>query len=91
MIQTIRTLLAVVTMILLAVSSAGAYSPTTDSYQAQLYKMYTQENPDRPDKDGVSTPLRFCAISALQKVSRFQASTSATSNPSRSTTPRATA
>lgn len=49
MIQTIRTLLAVVTMILLAVPSAGATSPTTDSYQAQLYKVYNQEKPDRPD------------------------------------------
>ena len=65
MIQTIRTLLTVVTMILLAVPSAGATSPTTDSYQAQLYKVYTQENKDRPDKRQREHPAPIlCHISA---------------------------
>lgn len=64
MIQTIRTLLTVVTMILLAVPSAGSASPTTDSYQAQLYKVYTQENTNRPDKRHREHPAPLpCQIS----------------------------
>lgn len=64
MIQTIRTLLTVVTMILLAVPSAGAAYPTTDSYQAQLYKVYTQENTNRPDKGRREHPAPLpCQIS----------------------------
>ena len=64
MIQTIRTLLTVVTMILLAVPSAGSASPTTDSYQAQLYKVYTQENTNRPDKGRREHPAPLpCQIS----------------------------
>lgn len=38
-------------MILLAVPSAGATSPTTVSYQVQLYKVYAQEEPRHPDPD----------------------------------------
>ena len=69
MIQTIRTLLAVVTMILLAVPSAGATSPTTDSYQAQLYKVYTQENKDRPDKRQREHPAPIlCHISVADGI-----------------------
>lgn len=66
MIQTIRTLLTVVTMILLAVPSAGATSPATDSYQVSLYKIYADEKPqhENPDKRqrGHPAPLP-CQIS----------------------------
>ena len=67
MIQTtIRTLLTVVTTILLAVPSAGAISPATDSYQVSLYKISSDEKPqhENPDKRQRGHPAPIpCQIS----------------------------
>lgn len=69
MIQTIRTLLTVVAMTLLTIPSAGAAYPTTDSYQAQLYKVYAQEKTERPDKRQREHPAPIlCHISVTDGI-----------------------
>lgn len=71
MIQTIRTLLTVVAMILLAVPSAGAYSPTTDSYQVSLYKISADEKPqqENPGKRRRGHPAPIpCQISVEEGI-----------------------